>query len=121
VEVNQERAKDAFAGGTILATDVAEYLVKAGVPFREAHEKVGCTVGWCQEKNRDLDTLTLEEWQALIPEVGEDLPSLLTPAKAVEARNTEGGTGFDQVKKQIATGKELVSRLREEMELHLAK
>ena len=121
VEVNQERAKAAFAGGTILATDVAEYLVKVGVPFRDAHEKVGRTVGWCQEKNRDLDTLTLEEWQTLIPEVKEDLLSLLTPLKAVEARNTEGGTSFDQVKKQIAAGKDLVSQLHKEMESHLAK
>ncbi|HOO64797.1 MAG TPA: argininosuccinate lyase, partial [Synergistaceae bacterium] len=83
------------------------------IPFREAHEKVGRSVAWCQEHNRPLDKLSLEEWQALIPEVREDLPPLLTPEKAVEGRNTYGGTGFDQVKKQIARGRGFLEEIRE--------
>ncbi len=113
VEIREKEARRAFEGGTILATDVAEYLVRKGVPFREAHEKVGRSVAWCQEHNRPLDKLSLEEWQALIPEVREDLPPLLTPEKAVEGRNTYGGTGFDQVKKQIARGRGFLEEIRE--------
>lgn len=108
VEVNEKNAHRAFKGGMILATDVAEYLVNRGIPFREAHEKVGRTVGWCQEKGRDLDGLSLQEWQTLIPEVAEDLLPLLTPRKAVELRKTLGGTGFVRVREQIARGRSLV-------------
>lgn len=108
VEVNEKNAHRAFKGGMILATDVAEYLVNRGVPFREAHEKVGRTVAWCQEKGRDLDALTFEEWKALIPEAEEDLLTILTPRKAVESRKTLGGTGFIRVRDQIASGRQLV-------------
>jgi argininosuccinate lyase len=112
VEVNDNNAQRAFKGGMILATDVAEYLVNQGVPFREAHEKVGRTVGWCQEKGRDLDGLSLQEWQSLIPEVQDDLLPLLDPRKAVELRKTLGGTGFDRVREQIERGRNLVEGYR---------
>ena len=112
IEVNEKNAQRAFKGGLILATDVAEYLVEKGVPFREAHEKVGRTVAWCQDKRRDLDTMTLEEWQTLIPEVESDLLPRLTPRKAVELRKTLGGTSFARVREQIARGRECVGRHR---------
>ncbi len=112
VEVNEKKARRAFKGGMILATDVAEYLVERGVPFRDAHEKVGRTVAWCQDKGRDLDSLTLEEWQTLIPEVAEDLLDRLKPRKAVELRKTLGGTGFSRVREQITRGRELVGQHR---------
>lgn len=112
IEVNEKNAHRAFKGGMILATDVAEYLVEKGVPFREAHEKVGRTVAWCQDKRRDLDTMTLEEWQTLIPEVESDLLPRLTPRKAVELRKTLGGTSFTRVREQVARGRECVGRHR---------
>ena len=79
VEVDEEAAKRGFSDGLILATDVAEYLVFQGVPFRNAHEKVGRIVRYCLDSKRPLTSLTLEEWQSHIPEVREDLLPLLSP------------------------------------------
>jgi argininosuccinate lyase len=75
--------------------------VLKGVPFRNAHEKVGRIVRYCLDSKKPLTSLTLEEWQTHIPEVGEDLLPLLSPRRSVERRNTLGGTSPDQVKKQI--------------------
>ena len=101
VEVDEEAAKRGFSDGIILATDVAEYLVLQGVPFRNAHEKVGRIVRYCLDSKKPLTSLTLEEWQSHIPEVGEDLIPLLSPRRSMERRNTLGGTSPDQVKRQI--------------------
>ena len=101
VEVDEAAANKGFADGLILATDVAEYLVLQGVPFRNAHEKVGHIVRWCIENKKPLHTLTIEEWQSNIPEVKEDLLPLLTPRKSMERRLTFGGTAPSQVRRQI--------------------
>lgn len=101
VEIDEAAAKRGFSDGLILATDVAEYLVVKGVPFRQAHAKVGKTVAYCVEKGRALTELTLEEWKQLIPEAEEDLFPLLTPETAVSRRMTLGGTAPLRVKEQI--------------------
>ena len=101
VEIKEAAAKQGFEDGLILATDVAEYLVVQGIPFREAHEKVGKTVAWCIKKGRPLTKLTLKEWQKLIPEVQEDLLPLLEPEVSVGRRLTLGGTAPLRVKEQI--------------------
>ncbi|NLV82443.1 MAG: argininosuccinate lyase, partial [Synergistaceae bacterium] len=87
------------------ATDVAEYLVLQGVPFRNAHEKVGHIVRYCLENKKPLTSLTLDEWQSIIPEVKEDLLPLLSPRKSMERRNTFGGTAPARVRRQIEDAK----------------
>jgi len=101
VRVDEDAAARGFADGLILATDVAEYLVLRGVPFRNAHEKVGRAVLYCIEKKKPLTSLDIDEWQALIPEVEEDLLPLLSPRRSMERRNTTGGTAPSQVMAQI--------------------
>ncbi|MCE5201507.1 MAG: argininosuccinate lyase [Synergistaceae bacterium] len=101
VQVNEEAAARGFADGLILATDVAEYLVLQGVPFRNAHEKVGHMVRYCVENKKPLTSLALDEWQMLIPEVKEDLLPLLSPRRSIERRDTIGGTAPTQVRTQI--------------------
>ena len=101
VEVDEEAANRGFADGLILATDVAEYLVLQGVPFRNAHEKVGRIVRFCVENKRPLTSLTLSEWREHIPEVNEDLLPLLSPRRSMERRDTLGGTSPNQVRRQI--------------------
>ncbi|NLX85146.1 MAG: argininosuccinate lyase [Synergistaceae bacterium] len=101
VEVDEEAANRGFSDGLILATDVAEYLVLQGVPFRNAHEKVGRIVKYCIENKKPLTSLSLEEWQNIIPEVKGDLLPLLSPRKSMERRNTLGGTSPEQVRAQI--------------------
>ena len=102
--VRQDRALEGFRDGMALATDVAEYLVVRGVPFRLAHEKVGKSVHWCLENRRALSGLSLEEWRALIPEVEEDLLPLLDLWVSVDRRATFGGTGLSEVRRQREEG-----------------
>ena len=106
VEVDEAKASTGFADGFILATDVAEYLVMQGVPFRNAHALVGGAVKWCVEQKRSMTSLTLAEWQALIPQVKEDLLPLLTPRISAERRCTYGGTAPKEVERQLGVIKQ---------------
>ena len=101
VEVNEKIALSGLEKGYALATDVAEYLVSKGVPFRDAHMKVGKLVGWCIENNLRFEDLTFSQWQEHIPEVDEAMLKILSPRESVRGRNIFGGTGFEQVMKQI--------------------
>jgi len=101
VKVDEDAANRGFRDGLILATDVAEYLVLQGVPFRNAHEKVGRIVRYCIDNDRPLTSLTLQEWQDNIPEVKGDLIPLLSPKRSMERRDTLGGTSPSQVRTQI--------------------
>lgn len=121
VEVDEKQAERGFADGLILATDVAEYLVLRGVPFRVAHEKVGRAVRWCIERGRPLHGLTLEEWQAIIPEAEESLLPLLTPRRSMERRDTYGGTSPARVREQIERAKEKLASYAREMEEYRSK
>jgi argininosuccinate lyase len=112
VEVVPERAKAGFENGLLLATDVAEYLVLKGVPFRQAHEQVGKAVAWCIRKERSLSGLSAAEWRELLPEAGEDLPSLLDANVSVARRQTYGGTGFAQVAAQRGRAEEELAGFR---------
>jgi argininosuccinate lyase len=82
----------AAGGGFALATDIADHLVKQGLPFREAHEIVGSVVGYCAEHGKDFPDLTDEEWRQFSDILAESRPPL-TPRDAIEARNVLGGTG----------------------------
>ncbi|MDP6310202.1 MAG: argininosuccinate lyase, partial [Prochlorococcaceae cyanobacterium ETNP14_MAG_4] len=83
------------------ATDVADYLVAKGVPFREAYQLVGAVVKRCLEEGILLTDLSLEKWQGFHAAIAEDLYEALAPKRVVAARTSEGGTGFDRVEKQL--------------------
>ena len=112
-EVDEAAARAGLERGFALATDVAEYLVLRGVPFRDAHWKVGRLVKRCIERGARLEDLTLEEWQEQIPEAGPDVLELLSLEASVGRRNTYGGTGFEQVALRIAEGKERLAERRD--------
>ena len=105
VDVDEKAALSGLEKGYSLATDVAEYLVMKGVPFREAHLKVGRLVGWCIERNLAFDELTLKQWQENIPEADEEMLKILSPRESVKRRNVYGATGFSQVQRQIDEAK----------------
>jgi argininosuccinate lyase len=63
---NVGKMRAAAGGGFSTATDVADYLVRHGVPFREAHEVVGVVVNYCETNNKELMDLSLDEWQTLV-------------------------------------------------------
>ena len=114
-EVDEVLARSGLERGFALATDVAEYLVQKGVPFREAHWKVGRLVGWCVERGLRFQDLSMEQWREHIPEAGEDLLGLLTLEASVGRRDVYGATGFDQVRRQIGEGRARLAGLRSDL------
>ena len=83
------------------ATDVADYLATKGVPFREAYNLVGKVVKTSLAAGKLLRELTLEEWQSIHPAFEEDIYGAIAPQQVVSARNSYGGTGFDQVREAL--------------------
>jgi argininosuccinate lyase len=88
------------------ATDVADYLAAKGVPFREAYNLVGKVVKTSLAAGKLLKDLTLEEWQALHPAFADDIYDAIAPRRVVAARNSLGGTGFEQVNAALAAAKQ---------------
>ena len=88
--------------GYATATDLADYLVKRGLPFRDAHEVVAHAVKLGLQRGLDLAELPLADLQALHPLVGNDAPGVLTLRGSLDARNVRGGTAPVQVLAQVA-------------------
>jgi argininosuccinate lyase len=86
----------------LLATDLADYLVNHGIPFRKAHEVVGHAVALCAEKKCELTELTLADYQGLSPAFGEDVFALLRVEKSMEARRAIGAPSPQNVAAQLA-------------------
>ena len=87
--------------GFINATDLADYLVKKGMPFRTAYKIVGQTVAECIEKNKVLETLTLDEYKAHSDLFEDDLFNEISLETCIKKRISAGSTGYESVKKQI--------------------
>lgn len=100
MSVNEERMLAAI-DASMLATDLADYLVRRGMPFREAHGVTGKAVRLALQKGVDLDQLSLSEWQTLGP-FEADVVQVFDVQKSVERRNAIGGTSPETVKDQIA-------------------
>ena len=91
LSVNAERTGRA-ASGLLLATDVADYLVSRGLPFRRAHEVVGAMVRRLLSEGRDFGDLTMEEWRAASDMFGDDAPRAATALASVQAKRTPQST-----------------------------
>jgi argininosuccinate lyase len=89
------------AGGFALATDLAEELVRRGVPFREAHEVVGEVVRLAESRGVDLDGLDPEELAAAHPALTPDVADLLDPRSAIDRRDGSNGTATASVRRQL--------------------
>ncbi|MCC7178541.1 MAG: argininosuccinate lyase [Acidobacteria bacterium] len=90
------------ASGLLLATDVADYLVSKGMPFRQAHEVVGAMVRQLLADGRDIEALSLEEWQAFSPLFAADVKGRVTAAASVRARRTPQSTHPEAVIARLA-------------------
>jgi argininosuccinate lyase len=101
----QERLAEAVSEDFSNATDVADYLAAKGVPFREAYNLVGKVVKSSLAIGKLLKDLSLEEWKALHPAFESDIYDAIAPRQVVAARNSYGGTGFEQVRQAIASAK----------------
>jgi argininosuccinate lyase len=94
VKFNTENMRRAAAGGFSAATDAADFLVKKGAAFRDAHEIVGKLVLYCIDANKSLDELSLEEYKNFSPLFDNDIFSAVDLNNVVKSRNIIGGPGY---------------------------
>jgi argininosuccinate lyase len=108
---NADAMREAARRGFATATDLADYLVRRGVPFRDAHEAVGKTVAYCIAQGCDLDDLTLDELRQFAPNAEADVVKFLTLEGSVAARDHFGGTAPRQVRAAVERAKTRLMRL----------
>jgi len=113
MRVNEARMREAAHGGFMAATDLADYLVGTGLPFREAHEVVGRIVLACEKEGRTLQSLTLEELKGFSDRFGEDARDAVDIDRVVDRRTTVGGTSHSSVAEQLASAREQLASDKE--------
>jgi argininosuccinate lyase len=102
VSVNSVRLEEMAKAGYSLATDLAEYLVLRGVPFRLAHQTVGTIVRYCLEQGKELQHMTLDEFRGFSKAISEDVFGVLDLNRSVDSRRSAGGTSSQQVRQAIS-------------------
>ena len=109
VTVKPENMRAAVMQGFATATDLADYLVKKGMPFRDSHEVVALAVRHADRAGVDLSELPLEDLQSFSDLINEDVYNVLTPEGSLNARNHLGGTAPEQVHRQVARWRGLIA------------
>lgn len=109
LKFHAKRMLEGAHGGFTTATDLVEYLVKKGIPFREAHEITGKIVRDCLENKKQLQSLTLNELKKYSPRITKDIYSVLKPVASVESHSSYGGTSSSEVKRQIKRYKRILT------------
>lgn len=99
--VYHERYEVELQGDFLLATEIADYLVTKGVPFREAHHVSGQVVAHCEANEHGLDRVLDSEWAGFHPELDSGVRSWLDPRAAAERRNSFGGTATTEIQRQV--------------------
>ncbi|MEC8588063.1 MAG: argininosuccinate lyase [Pseudomonadota bacterium] len=110
IECNRDNMRKAAMKGYATATDLADYLVKKGVPFRDAHEIVGQAVASAIQQKKDLCELSLEELKGFCSEIGEEVFECLTLEGSLNARDHFGGTAPKQVLRAINTARDQLAQ-----------
>ncbi len=106
LKFNRGKMLSATEDGFLNATDLADYLVVKGIPFREAHAIVGRLVRYGIETGKKLEELTLEEMQTFCASIDSTVYPVLRMERVVDVRRSEGGTAFEQVRKQLDDARE---------------
>ena len=105
LQAKRDTMRRAALRGYATATDLADYLVKKGIPFRDAHEIVGKSVAYGLARGKDLSEFDLAEFHQFSDIIGEDVFGFLTLEGSVNARNHIGGTAPAQVRRAIEAGR----------------
>jgi argininosuccinate lyase len=108
VTVNKASCAAAARDPLLLATDLADYLVKRGTPFRQAHHVVGAVVAMAERSGRPLDQLTLEDFRKIDGRFGSDVTGVFNLTRALTRRTSTGAPGTAQVRKQLARWKKIL-------------
>ena len=109
-QFNKNRMQECAGDGYATATDLAEYLVRKGIPFRKAHEITGKIVLYCLKKKKNLEELTLKEFHMFSNSIKKDILLHLTPKESVKNKRSLGSTSPVEVKKQIKRLSKIVNR-----------
>jgi argininosuccinate lyase len=109
VKVNRENCENAASDPALLATDLADYLVRKGMPFRQAHHVVGAVVALAEKNGKPLNKLTLAELQGVDKTFGRDVLSVFNLQTAMNKRNLTGAPGTKEVAKQLARWRKQLS------------
>lgn len=102
IKVNREVMEKAAKKGFLTATDLAYYLVRRGVPFREAHQIVGKIVAYCEESNMEIEYLSLKQLQQFSEAFTYDATRYLSSESSIASKDVPGGTAPNQVKEAIS-------------------
>ncbi len=111
MKINRERMAKSALGGFTNATDAADYLVKKGVPFRDAHGIIGRLVLYCIDKHCAIDDLSLEELKTFSEYFGEDVYEAISLETCVEKRNTAGAPGIEAMSRYLDSNDKILSQL----------
>lgn len=106
MKVKGDNMRVAAARGFSTATDVADYCVRKGLPFRQAHEVVGKTVRYCVEKGKDIPELSLDEFKTFSDLIEADIYDFVTLEASVNSRKATGGTAREAVEREIALARQ---------------
>ncbi|HEY3867563.1 MAG TPA: argininosuccinate lyase [Actinocrinis sp.] len=104
--------------GFSLATDIAEWLVKAGLPFRQAHEIAGAAVRYCEQRGIDLSALSDDDFAAIDPRLSPQVREVLTVSGSLASRDGRGGTAPVRVREQLGEVRDLIAGQREWLAAH---
>jgi len=111
ITFHYERMEELATAGYSLATDVADWLVVRGVPFRDAHEIAGALVAVCEAKGVDLDGLSDEEYLTVSPHLDPSVKDILTAEESIAKKNGPAGTAAASVRSQLNALSELIDTL----------
>ena len=106
-QVNRAACRAAASDPALLATDLADYLVCRGLPFRQAHHAVGALVALAERLGKPLNQLTLAELRSVEKKFGADAPKVFDLKQALVRRQATGAPGTKEVRKQLARWKKL--------------
>jgi len=108
MQVNKEKMEEGTKGDFSTATELADYLVKKGLSFREAHRLIGKIVLYCLENKKNLEDLTLTELKLFHKDFGKEILKILRPQAAVEAKDSFGGTSLKRVEESTKKAKKIL-------------
>lgn len=111
MKIKKEHMYKAAQGGFTNATDVADYLVKKGIPFRSAHEIIGKMVLYCINHNKAIEDLTMAEFKEFSDKIQADVYAEISLEKCVSGRNLPGGPAVESVKISIGNGRKFIEGL----------
>ena len=111
MKLNKDKMKISAMNGFTNATDAADYLVKNGVPFRDAHGIIGRLVLYCIDNNKAIDELSIDEFKEISPVFNEDIYDAISLETCVGKRNTIGAPGPDAMKQVIAINEEFLNNI----------